>query len=59
MIVMIYDSCTFQTNCDETVDKYIEFDKVIIFLDALLHKPQAYRHILFNEKFRGRLLLSS
>ncbi|KAI0213628.1 Protein ARV1 [Lamellibrachia satsuma] len=46
-------------SCHKVVDKYIEFDPVIIFLDALLHKPQAYRHLLFNDKFKapGRLLL--
>ncbi|XP_071787569.1 protein ARV1-like [Asterias amurensis] len=34
--------------CKGVVDKYVEFDPVIIVLDALLYKPQAYRHILFN-----------
>lgn len=35
-------------NCHKVVDKYVEFDPVIILLDVLLFKPQAYRHILFN-----------
>ncbi|XP_071503010.1 protein ARV1-like [Diadema antillarum] len=35
-------------SCKQVVDKYVEFDPVIILLDALLFKPQAYRHILFN-----------
>ena len=30
------------------MDKYIEYEAVIIFLDAVLHKAQAYRHILYN-----------
>jgi len=30
------------------IDKYTEYDNVIICLDALLHKSQAYRHLLFN-----------
>lgn len=34
--------------CLGIVDKYIEFDSVIICLDAILHKPQTYRHLLFN-----------
>jgi len=34
--------------CSEVVDKYIEYDPVLIFLDAILHKRQAYRHLLFN-----------
>ncbi|XP_070577386.1 protein ARV1-like [Ptychodera flava] len=36
--------------CGKAVDKYIEFDPVIILLDAILHKTQAYRHILYNSK---------
>ena len=38
----------FQSVCGKTVDKYSEYDGVLIFLDALLHKPQAFRHVLFN-----------
>ena len=38
----------FQEDCRQIVDKYIEYDSVMIFLDALLHKPQAYRHLLYN-----------
>ncbi|KAL3873051.1 hypothetical protein ACJMK2_036212 [Sinanodonta woodiana] len=34
--------------CGQVVDKYVEFDPVIIFLDALLLKKQALRHILLN-----------
>ncbi|KAI8987916.1 Arv1-like family-domain-containing protein [Mycotypha africana] len=35
-------------NCNQFADKYIEHDFVIIFIDMLLHKPQVYRHLLFN-----------
>ncbi|KAK9766782.1 sterol homeostasis protein [Basidiobolus ranarum] len=35
-------------NCKNFVDKYVEHDAVIIFIDLLLFKPQVYRHILFN-----------
>ncbi|KAH8553867.1 Arv1-like family-domain-containing protein [Umbelopsis sp. PMI_123] len=34
--------------CNHFADKYIEYDFVIIFIDMLLHKPQVYRHLLFN-----------
>ncbi|CAG8553589.1 10451_t:CDS:2 [Diversispora eburnea] len=34
--------------CKKFADKYIEHDFVIIFIDMLLHKPQVYRHLLFN-----------
>ncbi|KAI8504964.1 sterol homeostasis protein [Branchiostoma belcheri] len=44
-------------HCDQVVDKYVEFDPVLVLLDALLHKPQAYRHILLNSgiQFHWRL----
>ncbi|XP_050406161.1 protein ARV1 [Patella vulgata] len=38
------------SECDEVVDKYIEYDPVIIYLDAMLLKIPAYRHILINQK---------
>lgn len=41
--------CVFvQESCQKPVDKYIEYDPVIILIDALLCKTQAFRHILFN-----------
>lgn len=38
----------FQKSCAKPVDKYIEYDPVIILIDAILCKIQAFRHILFN-----------
>ena len=32
----------------EVADKYIEYDNVILFLDIMLLKPQAYRHLMYN-----------
>ncbi|KXJ22438.1 protein ARV1 [Exaiptasia diaphana] len=40
----------FCESCDNIMDKYLEFDPVLICLDVLLHKPQAYRHVLINRK---------
>lgn len=34
--------------CNKFADKYIEYDNVLIFVDILLLKPQAYRHLVFN-----------
>lgn len=34
--------------CNKFADKYIEHDGVIIVIDLLLLKPQAYRHMVFN-----------
>lgn len=30
------------------IDKYVEFDAVILLLDVLLLRVQSYRHLLFN-----------
>ncbi|XP_076021437.1 protein ARV1 [Genypterus blacodes] len=40
---------TICESCQKPVDKYIEYDPVIILIDAILCKTQAFRHILFNE----------
>lgn len=34
--------------CNKFADKYIEYDNVLIFVDIILLKPQAYRHLVFN-----------
>jgi hypothetical protein len=34
--------------CGAFVDKYVEYDEVLIFIDMILLKPQAYRHMIFN-----------
>ncbi|KAJ1982528.1 sterol homeostasis protein [Dimargaris xerosporica] len=34
--------------CHQFADRYVEHDAVIIFIDMMLHKPQVYRHLLFN-----------
>ncbi|XP_053499561.1 protein ARV1 isoform X1 [Ictalurus furcatus] len=39
---------TICRSCAKPVDKYIEYDPVIILIDAILCKIQAFRHILFN-----------
>ncbi|TSL47533.1 Protein ARV1 [Bagarius yarrelli] len=39
---------TICKSCAKPVDKYIEYDPVIILIDAILCKIQAFRHILFN-----------
>ncbi|XP_028809204.1 protein ARV1 [Denticeps clupeoides] len=39
---------TICESCKKPVDKYIEYDPVIILIDAILCKIQAFRHILYN-----------
>ncbi|CAN1293134.1 Protein ARV 1 [Linum perenne] len=35
-------------NCKAVADGYIECEFMIILIDLILHKPKAYRHLLFN-----------
>ncbi|KAH9500949.1 sterol homeostasis protein [Bulinus truncatus] len=44
--------------CHSVADKYIEYDQVIIVLDALLLQPQAYRHLLINASFNSHWRLA-
>jgi hypothetical protein len=34
--------------CDAFVDKYVEFDAISVFIDIILLKTKAYRHMIFN-----------
>lgn len=43
-----YIRLTTCPNCGLVVDSYVEFDLVILFLDLMLWKPQAYRHLAYN-----------
>ncbi|WZZ56292.1 hypothetical protein YC2023_056399 [Brassica napus] len=36
-------------NCKEVADEYIECERMIIFIDLVLHRPKVYRHVLYNE----------
>ena len=35
-------------HCGEIADKYVELEAHIVFIDLVLHRVQAYRHMLFN-----------
>ncbi|RVW95413.1 hypothetical protein CK203_028637 [Vitis vinifera] len=35
-------------NCKAVADEYIECESMIVLIDLILHKPKAYRHLLFN-----------
>ncbi|XP_071552943.1 protein ARV1 [Panulirus ornatus] len=36
------------SSCGQTVDRYVECEKSIIFMDMMLQEIAAYRHILYN-----------
>ncbi|XP_030532221.1 protein ARV 2-like isoform X2 [Rhodamnia argentea] len=35
-------------NCKAVADEYIECEPMILLIDLILHKPKAYRHLLYN-----------
>ncbi|VEU24096.1 DEKNAAC105382 [Brettanomyces naardenensis] len=39
---------TVCSNCHQVADRYIEYDKVLLFIDLMLLKPQAYKHAIYN-----------
>ncbi|VVB06920.1 unnamed protein product [Arabis nemorensis] len=39
-------------NCKEVADEYIECEILIIFIDLILHKSKAYRHLLYNVAYQ-------
>lgn len=41
-----------QGNCGEIADKYIEFEPTIVVIDLILLSRPAYKHLLFNTKFK-------
>lgn len=43
-----YVKLTVCDSCNKVCDKYIEYDAVILFLDLLLLKKPAYRHLAYN-----------
>ncbi|OWZ01397.1 Transmembrane protein [Phytophthora megakarya] len=34
--------------CNAVADKYVEYERILLFLEVLLLKPQVYRHVLCN-----------
>ncbi|XP_024543965.1 protein arv1 homolog [Selaginella moellendorffii] len=34
--------------CGCVADEYVECEPIIVFVDIVLHKPEAYRHLFFN-----------
>ena len=36
--------------CGDVADKYIEYELVLVLVDIILHRRQAYRHLLKNRK---------
>lgn len=35
-------------NCESIADEYVECELMILIVDLILHRPKAYRHLLFN-----------
>ncbi|KAG6553432.1 hypothetical protein Mapa_005167 [Marchantia paleacea] len=45
--------------CGGIVDKYVEYEIMIVIMDVILHKYEAYRHVFFNYPRLNRLNLQA
>lgn len=45
-------SCSFQKGCGEVVDKYVEYDTMLVVIDLIIHNISAYRHLLYNMRIQ-------
>lgn len=41
-----------QESCKGVVDKYIEYDPVIVMIDLVLMSKEAQRHVIYNTEFK-------
>ena len=44
-------SLTICKNCKQTADKFVEYEYTLIFLNLVLCKSQAYRHLIYNSEY--------
>ncbi|KAK4883522.1 hypothetical protein RN001_006841 [Aquatica leii] len=44
--------------CKNVADKYIEYDIIIVIIDLILLRKEAYRHILYNTDFQSHWKLA-
>ncbi|XP_004522320.1 protein ARV1 isoform X1 [Ceratitis capitata] len=51
-----YSNTAIKTNhcerCKRVADKYVEFDSIVILVDAMLLSQESYRHMLHNRSFK-------
>ena len=40
----------YQPECQNVADKYIEYELILVCIDVILHRKQAFRHFLFNRR---------
>ncbi|KAJ1370313.1 hypothetical protein KIN20_032007 [Parelaphostrongylus tenuis] len=45
-------------HCNEVVDKYVEYETMLIVIDLIVHNICAYRHIIYNMKIQSYLRLT-
>ncbi|VDO28742.1 unnamed protein product [Heligmosomoides polygyrus] len=38
--------------CGEVVDKYVEYDTMLVVIDLIIHNISAYRHLLYNMRIQ-------
>ncbi|OAE27321.1 hypothetical protein AXG93_2817s1260 [Marchantia polymorpha subsp. ruderalis] len=53
------DSQVSMATCGGIVDKYVEYEIMIVIMDVILHKYEAYRHVFFNYPRLNKLNLQA
>uniref|UniRef100_A0A0K0D5L2 Protein ARV n=1 Tax=Angiostrongylus cantonensis TaxID=6313 RepID=A0A0K0D5L2_ANGCA len=38
--------------CNKVVDKYVEYETVLVVIDLIIHNISAYRHLIYNMKIQ-------
>ncbi|KAK6737349.1 hypothetical protein RB195_019820 [Necator americanus] len=42
-------------SCGAVVDKYVEYDTMLVIIDLIIHNISAYRHLIYNMKIQNQL----
>ncbi|KAE9418286.1 hypothetical protein Angca_007457, partial [Angiostrongylus cantonensis] len=45
--------------CNKVVDKYVEYETVLVVIDLIIHNISAYRHLIYNMKIQSYLRLAT
>ena len=46
------------SECTKVADKYVEHELILVFIDIILHRRPAFRHLIYNRFNDGAILVS-
>ncbi|KJH50884.1 Arv1-like family protein [Dictyocaulus viviparus] len=55
----LYQSYSEGNRCNEVVDKYVEYDTMLVVIDLIIHNISAYRHLIYNMEIQSYLRLAT